>query len=148
MQPRSRRSSWASARTFVTDPPGSAAHGSAVLGRFQWRVRPVDETGNGRPWSQVRSVRTPIAVSANPVALKAFRSRTRVTCCGVHPNHASFLSPTTRSTTRPGETLEATHQVRTITPHSACAKERVLVRMVTANNAAGESPPSKVFVRR
>jgi hypothetical protein len=149
MQLRSRGSSWASARTFVTDLPGVLPTDLRFGGRFQWRVRPVDETGNGRPWSQVRSVRTPIAVSANPVALKAFRSRTRVTLLWRTPKSRFF--PVTDYSVYYSTKGKRWKPLTQVMNNRAAFRVRKGTRywfMVTANNAAGESPPSKVFVRR
>ncbi|MEZ5186153.1 MAG: fibronectin type III domain-containing protein [Candidatus Nanopelagicales bacterium] len=149
MQVRSKGASWDSARTINTDLPATLPTDLRLGGRFQWRVRPVDETGQARPWSNTRFVRTRSAVPANPVALKAFRSRTRVTLLWRTPRARYF--PVTSYSVYYSTNGKRWKPLTNVTKHRAAFRVRKGTPywfMVTANNSAGESAPSRVFVRR
>lgn len=149
MQLRSKGASWDSATTFATDLAGVLPTDLPFGGRFEWRVRPVDETGNPRPWSQVRALRIPRAVALNPVALKAFRSPTRVRLLWRTPKSRFF--PVTSYSIYYSTTGKRWKPLSQVVRKRAAFKVRKGTRywfMVTANNSAGESAPSRVFVGR
>ncbi|MCB8996211.1 MAG: hypothetical protein H6528_02775 [Actinobacteria bacterium] len=74
-QIKARGASWDTARTTITDHPSVLPIDLQFGGRFEWRVRPVDESGSARPWSDSRSLRTPRGVPNSPRRLKARAER-------------------------------------------------------------------------
>ncbi|MCO5298856.1 MAG: fibronectin type III domain-containing protein [Candidatus Nanopelagicales bacterium] len=147
-QVRTKNGDWPETVTS-TDLPQILPLGLDFGQRYKWRIRVVDGSGQARPWSNERSVRTPIAVSANPVALKAFRSPTRVTLLWRTPKSRFF--PVTDYSVYYSTKGKRWKPLTKVKNNRAAFRVRKGTRywfMVTANNAAGESPPSKVFVRR
>lgn len=149
-QIKSRGAGWDTARTTVTDLPGVLPVELQFGGRFQWRVRPVDESGMGRPWSEVRSLRMPLAVPDNPVALRAFRKTpTRISLRWRTPK-SQFFPVTGYSvyfSSRGTRWRPLTQVPRTRAAFKVGKGQRYWF-MVTATNYAGEGPPSRVFVPR
>jgi hypothetical protein len=147
LKPKAGR--WDAARTFTSDLPGILPTDLPFGARFAWRVRPVDETGAARPWSQVRYVRTARAVPARPVALKAVRSPSRVTLLWRTPR-ARFFPVTSYSVyySKRGKRWKPLTQVARNRAAFRVRKGSRYWFMVTANNAAGESAPRRVFVGR
>jgi hypothetical protein len=117
--------------------------------RYEWRVRVVDGSGQTRPWSHERLVRTPRAVPNNPVGLQAFRSAGKVRLLWRTPKSRFF--PVT------GYSIYYSLNGKRWKPLGRVVRTKATFRvgkgtrywfMVTANNYAGDSPPSRVFVGR
>ena len=149
VQIKNKGTRWDTARTMITDLPGLLPTDLGFGGRFDWRVRPVDESGTGRPWSESLSLRTPRAVPDNPVALKAFRTTKRVTLLWRAPKVAFF--PVTGYSvyySNSGTRWKPLTQVPRTRAAFKVGKSQRYWFMVTANNYAGEGPPSRVYVPR
>lgn len=147
-QIKSRGAQWDSARTIITDLPGVIPLDLQFGGRFEWRVRPVDESGSGRPWSDTRSVRMPLAVPQNPVALKAFRTADKRVTLRWRTPASKFFPVTGYSvyySTRGKRWKPLTQVPRTHAAFKVGKGQRYWF-MVTASNFAGEGPPSRVYV--
>jgi len=148
-QIKAKGTAWDTARTVITDLPGILPMDLGFGGRFEWRVRPVDESGTNRPWSEHRSLRMPRAVPENPPGLTAIRSSNRVRLQWRKPQTAFFpvVNYSVYYSTK-GKRWKPLTQV----PHTRAAfkvgKGQRYWFMVTASNYAGEGPPSRVFVPR
>lgn len=148
-QIKARGTSWDTARTVFTDLPGVLPIDLQFGGRFEWRVRPVDESGSARPWSDSRALRTPRTVPNNPPRLKARRTLTRVRLTWRTPKAKYF--PVTSYTvyySNKGTRWKPLTQVSRPRAAFKIGKRQRYWFMVTASNYAGEGPPSRVFVPR
>ena len=149
-QIKARGASWDTARTVITDLPSVLPTELQFGGRFEWRVRPVDESGSARPWSDTRSLRTPLAVPENPPGLKARRtSGNRVRLTWRAPKATEF--PVTSYSvyySNQGKRWKPLTQVSRPRAAFKVGKTQRYWFMVTASNYAGEGPPSRVFVPR
>ena len=148
-QIKPRGASWDTATTTITDTPSVLPTDLRFGGRFEWRVRPVDETGKRRPWSDSRSLRTPRAVPQSPQALKAKRQPRRVKLSWSRPRADYF--PVTSYAVYYSSTGKRWKPLTQVVGRRVAFKVNSKRRywfMVTANNLAGESRPSRVFVPR
>jgi hypothetical protein len=146
-QIKARGAGWDTARTVITDLPGILPTDLQFGGRFEWRVRPVDESGHARPWSETLSLRMPRAVAANPPGLKAFRTSHRVRLLWRAPK-TTFFPVTSYSVYYSAKGTRWKPLTQVPRPRAAfkVGNGQRYWFMVTANNYAGEGPPSRVFV--
>lgn len=133
--------------TGLTDVPQYLPSDLMFNTRYLWRVRVVDGSGQPRPWSAARSVKTPAAAPANPPRLRAARRNGRVTLTWGTPasryfpvdSYSIFYSLNGKRWKPLGTTggLRAAYRVKNKTRYWFS---------VTANSRGGSSSPSRVVV--
>lgn len=139
---------WSQGTTITTDLAGYLPTDLRFGGRFEWRVRAVDESGMGRPWSETESVRTPSATAGRPKNLRATRSGKKVTLRW-GPSKSRFFpvdSYTVYWSTN-AKRWQPLTQVRSTRAAFSVAKKSRYWFMVSANNYAGEGTPARILVR-
>ncbi|MCU0295404.1 MAG: fibronectin type III domain-containing protein [Candidatus Nanopelagicales bacterium] len=149
IQLRTRGAGWDAARIVAVDREAFVPDYLRFGTRYDWRVRVVDGSGLPGIWSRARTAMTPGAVSANPVALRAGRRGQRVVITWRQPRSRYF--PVTDYTLYVSQRGVRWKPLAQVTKTKATFTLRPSQRywfMVTANNLAGESLPTKIFVPR
>lgn len=149
IQLRAKGSGWDTGTVVAVDRNSYVPRDLRFGTRYDWRVRGVDGSGQPGTWSRVRTMMTPRAVCANPVALRAGRRGQRVEITWSRPRSRYF--PVTDYTVYVSRHGIRWKPLARVTKTSATFRLRPSQRywfMVTANNLAGESLPTKVFVPR
>jgi hypothetical protein len=133
--------------TSLSDVPSYLPSDLLFNSRYHWRVRVVDGSGQPRPWSAARWVRTPAAAPASPPRLRAQRRNGRVTLTWGTPasryfpvdSYSIFYSLNGKRWKPLGNTggRRAAYRVQNKTRYWF---------MVTANSRGGASMPSRVVV--
>ncbi len=143
---RAQGQPWRDGRVVVVDRTQYLPSNLAFGTRFEWRVRQVAATGAGA-WSPTRRTRTPRAVASRPIDLRATRIGARVVINWDRPPSAFFpVVDYTVYISRAGVRWRPLVQVSE--PHAVMRlrKNQRYWFMITANNTAGESRPTKIFV--
>lgn len=142
--PRGR--DWDTARSIFTDLTTVVPTDLAFGAHYKWRVRPVDESGSSRPWSDVRHALVPRSVP-DRVLVRAERGPGRVTLHWAPPRRSPL--PVTGYSVYYSLHGKRWKNLLNTKQHRASFTVRKKQRywfMVTARNLAGESPPSRVRV--
>lgn len=118
--------------------------------QFQWRVRIVDESGQVRPWSDVRTDRTPQAAPERPAALSATRTTPKRVRLDWREPDAKYF-PVANYTVFYSFDRKHWKFVERLPRRSMKLKVGKKTKywfMVTASSRGGESAPSQVYVPR
>ena len=119
--------------------------------RFQWRVRIIDGSLQTRPWSDVRSDRTPSAAPDRPAALTATRTtpkRVRLNWKEPDAKYFPVASYAVFYSFDHKEWKSVDPLVKRTSIRLKVGKKTKYWFMVTATSRGGESAPSQVYVPR
>ncbi len=143
---RAQGQPWKQGRLVVVDRTQYLPSNLAFGTRFEWRVRQVAATGAG-VWSAARRIRTPSAVASRPFDLRANRIGARVVINWGRPPSAFFpVVDYTVYMSRAGVRWRPLLRVAETRAVMRLRKNQRYWFMITANNTAGESRPTKIFV--
>ncbi|MEI2641256.1 MAG: fibronectin type III domain-containing protein [Candidatus Nanopelagicales bacterium] len=137
-------------QSTVTDLPDWLPDSLPFGQQFQWRVRIVDESGQVRPWSDVRTDRTPQAAPNRPAALSATRTSPKRVRLDWNEPDSKFFPVASYSVfySFDGKHWKFVNRLQRTSMKLKVGKMTKYWFMVTASSRGGESAPSQVYVPR
>lgn len=139
---------WQQGKKIATDLTGYLTTDIPFGLRFDWRVRPVDETRQARPWSETQTTKTARATAKRPTGLRASRKGNKVTLRW-RKAYAKYF-PVTEYTvywSKNGKRWKPLAQVTRTKVRFKLSRKSKYWFSVSASNFAGESSPARIRVR-